>query len=710
MRLAILRRYIKGLYYLLGSVCFVACLSWHYQQYQTATEALLTSTVSQLTVSITEPPQVYPDYTQLNATILSGPAAGYNLTLRWAQPPALATGQQWRVGVLVKPVHGHANPAGVNAKVAALMSQRVAVGQVTPGPHVLLGHEVSLRQKLVERIEYAVRPLVTAPLLTALAVGQREFSDELWLGLQHAGLGHLMAISGLHIGLVFGWIMWLGRASRGIVAIRQQQVLLLLLALAVALSYAWLADFAIPTVRASVALAILVICRSQLARMSLSRFWLLLVALLLIIQPFWSLSASFWLSVLAVAIIFIVIWRFPLPQYRWQARLGWFMLFHLLLSAMMTLLGILLFNGFSPLMLLSNLLFVPWCSLVAIPLLLLSLLFTLAGFDVSGLWQLTDVAFRPLLWWLELSASLPLWWPLNQPSAVLMVGLVILLPAISLFWGKAGLIMLALCLLILSNSALQAPQWQLHLLDSGRRQIVLLQYGRQALLYYAAAGQTRQDIAAYPLVPVLRQLGIEQLDFLLFRQQRTERSRQWAMLTGFNTGKHDLTAFSQQLSDSSCQQLPADYLGVRLEVLSTTNADNCMLRLTIGTWRVLLPGLLDSATEQALLTSNAGLAADVMLLANNGIAAVNSLPMLQQVNPALALNAAAFMSGYQQPAVAVEQRLALLGVPLLNTADYGAISIQFNDNNLQLLSWGQRRLPFWLEKPPAIAETLATTR
>ena len=170
MRLAILRRYIKGLYYLLGSVCFVACLSWHYQQYQTATEALLTSTVSQLTVSITEPPQVYPDYTQLNATILSGPAAGYNLTLRWAQPPALATGQQWRVGVLVKPVHGHANPAGVNAKVAALMSQRVAVGQVTPGPHVLLGHEVSLRQKLVERIEYAVRPLVTAPLLTALAV------------------------------------------------------------------------------------------------------------------------------------------------------------------------------------------------------------------------------------------------------------------------------------------------------------------------------------------------------------------------------------------------------------------------------------------------------------------------------------------------------------------------------------------------------------
>ena len=100
----------------------------------------------------------------------------------------------------------------------------------------------------------------------------------------------------------------------------------------------------------------------------------------------------------------------------------------------------------------------------------------------------------------------------------------------------------------------------------------------------------------------------------------------------------------------------------------------------------------------------------MLILANNGSASVNSLALLQRVQPALALNAAAFMNGYQHPANAVQHRLALLRVPLLNTADYGAISIEFSQQNLQVSSWRRQRLPFWLEKPPAIAETLATTR
>ncbi|HAW92112.1 TPA: hypothetical protein DCX24_04685 [Candidatus Azambacteria bacterium] len=68
------------------------------------------------------------------------------------------------------------------------------------------------------------------------------------------------------------------------------------------------------------------------------------------------------------------------------------------------------------------------------------------------------------------------------------------------------------------------------------------------------------------------------------------------------------------------------------------------------------------------------------------------------------------MNGYQHPAAAVQRRLALLQVPLLNTADYGAITIEFTDQNLRLSSRRRQRLPFWTEKPAAIAETLATTR
>lgn len=695
---------------LLGAASFLASWSWQYQHYQEGQQAALAMAGSPLLLMIDTIPQTYPDYTQFSATILSGPAAGLRLMLRWHQPPALAPGQHWRVRLQLKPLQAVANPGSFNMQIHGYISGLVASGQVDHGPHILLKQDDSLRLQIVKQVEQAIKPYRTAPLLKALAVGEREFSAQLWQGTQHAGLGHLLAISGLHIGLVFGWALWLGSWSKGLLAIRRQQKLVLLCALSCALLYAWLASFAIPTLRASAALLILVICRWQLLHISLSRFWLLLVALLLLVQPFWALSASFWLSVLAVAIIFIALWRYPLSHFHWQAKLKWFLLFHLLLTVLMTLLGIMLFGGFSPLMLLSNLIFVPWCSLVAIPLLLLSLLLTVTGLDASWLWQLTDFALLPLLWWLQYTADLAVWWPLSAVSAITVALLAVLLLTMLIYARKATLLLLPLAALLLSGSAMQPQHWQLQLLDGGQRQLLLLYRGERALLYDLAPASASRDIADYQLQPVLRQLGIRQLDFMLFRQQRTERSRYWTLLTHYQPERQDLTLFSQQPGTASCRQLPASYQDVKLNVLTPDSADHCIVRFTIGPWRVLMLGRITPATERALLASNADLSADVLVLANNGSATVNSLALLARVQPLLALNAAAFMNGYQHPATAVQQRLALLRVPLLNTADYGAITIEFDDKNIRVSSWRRQRLPFWLQKPPAIAETLATTR
>ncbi|MBV2128427.1 DNA internalization-related competence protein ComEC/Rec2 [Arsukibacterium indicum] len=695
---------------LLGAASFLASWSWQYHQYQAAQQAMLHLPGAPVLVKIDTTPKHYPDYTQLSATVVSGPAAGYRLALRWQQPPALASGQYWRLRLHLKPVHGVANPAGFNSQTHYYINSLVASGFVARGPQILLGQQHSVRQQIVARVEQATYPYRTEPLLKALAVGEREFLDTLWQGAQHSGLGHLLAISGLHIGLVFGWVLWLGGWSKGLLAIRRQQQLVLICALAAALLYAWLASFAIPTLRAVTALSILVICRSQLVNISLSRFWLLFVALMLLVQPFWVLSASFWLSVLAVAIIFIVIWRYPLNGTSWQAKAKWFLLFHLVLSLLMTLLGVVLFGGFSPLMLLSNLLFVPWCSLIAIPLLLVSLFLTVVGLNINVAWQLTDLAFMPLLWWLEHSAGLQVWWPVSQASALSVALTAVLLILMLIYSRKAALLLLPLCILFLSGSALQPRHWQLHLLDSGQRQLILLQRGSVALLYDLAPAGAIQDIAEQQLRPVLRQQGIHQLDIVLFRQQRSERGRQWAKLTNYQSDQGSLTQFSQQLVTGGCSELPTRYQDVAIEVLIADNADSCIIRLTIGHWRVLIPGKISTATEQALIAGNDDLRADILVLANNGSATVNSLALLEQVRPVLALNAAAFMNGYQHPATAVEQRLALLRVPLLNTADYGAIRLEFTDENIRVSSWRQQRMPFWLEKPPPIAETLATTR
>lgn len=695
---------------LLGAASYLASLSWHYQQYQAAQQAILTSAGKPVRVMIDTTPTSYPDYTKLSATILSGPARGFRLSLRWQQPPRLAAGQHWLLRLQPKPLHGLANPGGINREASGYINSLIASAQVAPGPHILFKQTTSWRQRAVSRVEQAISPYRTAPLLKALAVGEREFSDTLWQGAQHAGLGHLLAISGLHIGLVFGWVLWLGNWTKGLLPIRRQQLLVLFCGLVFALVYAWLANFAIPTLRASIALLILVICRSQLTQIPLSRFWLLLVALLLLVQPFWVLSASFWLSVLAVATIFVVLWRYPLNAYHWRAKLRWLLLFHLLMSLIMTLLGIILFGGLSPLMLFSNLIFVPWCSLIAIPLLLLSLLFTVSGLDVSWLWQVTDLALTPLLWWLEYSASLAVWWSVADISVMSVALMVMLLLAALIYMRKAVWLMLPLGLLLLSGSAMQPRNWQLQLLDSGQRQQLVVHRGQHGLLYDLAPALATQDIAEYPLNATLRRLAIRQLDYVMYRQQLSEHSRQWTVLSQARPGWQSLRLSGQQHLTGGCLQLPALYHNVRIEVVKPDRSDTCIVRLSIGDWRVLVPGKISPATEQALIASEQDLTADVLILANNGSATVNSLGLLQRVKPVLALNAAAFMNGYQQPAEAVRHRLALLQIPLLNTADYGAISVEFDEQQIRISNWRHQRLPFWLEKPPAVAETLATTR
>ena len=150
----------------------------------------------------------------------------------------------------------------------------------------------------------------------------------------------------------------------------------------------------------------------QYRRLSYSHYWLLLTAGLLLVQPFFVLSKSFWLSVLAVAVIFTLLWLQPRYSQHWRSKFYLFLRFHFCLTLFMSLLSLLLFDGSSVLALVSNVLWVPWCSLLAIPLLFLSLLAELAQLPGSNLfWQLTDTLFQPLLWWLNWSAlQSNSWW------------------------------------------------------------------------------------------------------------------------------------------------------------------------------------------------------------------------------------------------------------------------------------------------------------
>ena len=703
---------------LTGIGAFFLCWIWQLAAYQQARQFVLQQTMP-VTGTIIDSPRHNAEYSQFTLQLDDSAAEGYKLNLTWSLPAQLPqSGERWQFSVRLREVAGVANPGGPNKEANALINAVIAQGSVLnePAP-VLLERQLPLRQRWLAQVQQATTGLASSSILVALTLGEKQFSADLWLGLQHSGLAHLLAISGLHIGLVFGWVVLALRLLPWPVRfLPWRDPLLLLGALLAATAYAWLAGFAIPTLRALTALMILVLVLLQHRVLSHARYWLLLGAVLLLAQPFFAFSKSFWLSFFAVGVIFYVLWQDSGTLTGWRARLRLFFRFHLQLTLWMGVLSLLLFNGSSLLSLLSNILFVPWCSLLAIPVLLLTLLATLLQLPGTiWLWQLTDWLFQPLLWWLNWCASQPAWLALPDLSLLSAVCLMVLL--LLWRWRLSGKTLLLLPLLLLPawRDVTQPDQWQLHLIDVGQGLAVLLQYGDRALLYDAGPRYNSHSATEMQVLPFLRQRGIRQLDYLILSHDDSDHTGDWRLIVQAYPQVTLVTDIAAITAAKRCQQLPGRYLSAKLTMLQTgpgsnKNDSSCVLLINIHNWQILLPGDISSQVELNLLKRYPMLNADILLLPHHGSNSSSHLAFLSRLSPVMALNSASRYNRHQHPARLVQVRLEALGIPLLNTAYTGAITLDIAQNSINYRLYREQRLPFWLQMPKGNAETSVTTR
>ena len=144
-----------------------------------------------------------------------------------------------------------------------------------------------------------------AGVVTALLTGIRGgISEDIQEALRHAGLAHLLAISGLHVGLVAGFLFFFSRllmASVPYMALRWPiKKISACIALAGAIFYTFFVGAPVPTQRAlimtAIALFAIMIDRSPFSMrlVAVAALWILLV------QPATLMGASFQLSFAAV--------------------------------------------------------------------------------------------------------------------------------------------------------------------------------------------------------------------------------------------------------------------------------------------------------------------------------------------------------------------------------------------------------------------------
>src|SRR5690606_22310107 len=104
----------------------------------------------------------------------------------------------------------------------------------------------------------------------------------------------------------------------------------------------------------------------------------------------------------------------------------------------------------------------------------------------------------------------------------------------------------------------------------------------------------------------------------------------------------------------------------------------------IGGSSVLLPGDITKRAERSLLAHVAPIQSDLLVLAHHGSNSSSEGYFLQSVAPQIAIASRGRNNAYGMVAKQVKQRLEELGIPLLDTARGGQVTVTFAQNKWQV--------------------------
>jgi len=613
--------------------------------------------------------------------------------------PKLTAGERWRLRVRLKAPHGFANPGGFDYEGWLFRQGILATGYVREDEANRrlepAGWGVDpLRQEIRRRLQAALDDSSASGLIQALVLGDRTgIEREQWEVLTRTGTNHLVAISGLHVGILAGLafflVRWVWRRSTRLVHWLAAERAAALVAMAAAGGYAALAGFSISTQRALIMLA--VVFGAVVLRRTLRPVTGLLAALtlVLLLDPMAALSYGFWLSFTAVAVLLYgmgrragaggVVWRWGRAQ--WLVALG---LLPLLL---------LLFGRASAVAPLVNLVAVPLFGTLLLPWVLLSALLAV-GLEIN--WPL-----RVAAWMLEQGMDGLAWlashpraaWTLpEQPLWVWLAafaGVALLLAPRGLPGRWAGIVLL-LPLFLLRPTPPEPGAFRFTLLDVGQGLAAVVRT-RHHLLLFDTGPQFPSGFNTGSAVirPYLQARGVGRIDRLIVSHGDKDHAGGLAGLAGrVPTGDilsgepQELEAVSAELCRSGMEW---QWDGVHFRILhpepplpASGNDRSCVLRVENGSGSVLLTGDAGLEVERRLAAELGDELRSTLLVAgHHGSDTSTSAVFLQTVKPRYVLFSAGYRNRYRFPRPEVRERVERAGCAALDTIRSGAIEMLF---------------------------------
>jgi competence protein ComEC len=204
-------------------------------------------------------------------------------------------------------------------------------------------------------------------LLIALLFGEKtELSKEITTNYTQAGIIHILAISGLHIALIYGIVLWL---TKPLHRFKKGKLYIFLLSLCVLWFYAILAGFSASIVRAAVMFSVVALAKIVNRQANIYNSLAVSAMLLLVFNPNYLFDVGFQLSFSAV--LSIVIFQPLVRKYSYSKHLIFLKIKELLLISLVAQIGVLplilyYFGQFPLLFLLANLIAIPLSSFILI--------------------------------------------------------------------------------------------------------------------------------------------------------------------------------------------------------------------------------------------------------------------------------------------------------------------------------------------------------
>ena len=665
------------------------------------------------------------------------------LLLSWYAAENLEPGQRWQLVLRLRRPRGFVNPGAFDYQSWLLQQGYTATGYVRSatlaqrlpeelGINYLMAQPLRLRSLIQSAIEQADLSPRGRAVLLALSIGDKRQLASWWKDLARLGIVHLLVISGLHIGLMallgglFGkglvrlcivfsvlfnkFFNKLFRGFRGF-AWRQSTVSLHWLppvtGLLAAGAYSLLAGFSLPTQRALIAVAVVVLAKLCFRRIQPFVCLVWALCLIALLQPLAVLSAGFWLSFTAVAIL--ILWFSP-----WQSRDRWWpkkrtVSAQLALLVVMSVPLLFFIGRLSWLAPIVNLVAVPWVSLVTVPSTLLGcLLLPISEQAAGAIWQLSDWSVQ-LLW--KFLYLLPrdlgfLVSPVGASSlvlaAALLAGLCLMLPR---YLCERWLGVLPLTLLVLCSDK---PKFGLRVtvLDVGQGLAVVVETKGHSLLYDSAAQYSPAFSAGSGIIaPYLWQRGWRAIDMTIISHEDGDHSGGFAGLQQVLPSRQIMTGpgvdyppgiIAGQAVDICSAGAQWRWDNVLFEVLAPAEAleqgarisgnnSSCVLHIRWQDISVLLPGDIESTAEYQLLDSGSLVdrslqespSLDLLVAPHHGSKTSSTPRFVRQLRPKQVVFSAGYQHQFGHPHPSVSKRYVDAGSGIWNTAEQGAITFEW---------------------------------